>query len=197
MSRPYQIVQPVGLKESLRSYLEPGRYALTPKAGWVPLQRLCLWVLDRIGAQAYATSVEYSTYTIDAQTFQENLYEQRRSLFQTFNSEVDYVLVGREDYMEIMHSAAPLVGVLLTPPSRARRADRLRLPREGGPLDEGCARGAEGAAVKPRLDWERQEHITPLVNEVTGKRYPITEGRHTLSTAAYVERFCALNHLKT
>lgn len=68
------------------------------------LQRLCVWVLRKLRAYAQKDTVEIQRAVIDADTFMGRLFKQRRSLVEAFNSEPDRLLIGCEDYAELMNS---------------------------------------------------------------------------------------------
>ena len=74
------------------------------------LQKLCFWILTKLGA-FYVEDIKQSKITrhvINPNKFMEKLYQQHRSLFQHFDCNADMVLIGAEDYAQLMEEAITL-----------------------------------------------------------------------------------------
>ena len=74
------------------------------RAQW--LQRLAWRFLNWRGSldQAYEPKITVTRHAIDADKFMERIYKQRASLFDAFHKEGQRLLIGAEDYADLMCS---------------------------------------------------------------------------------------------
>ena len=66
------------------------------------LQKLCFCVLRKLGAFCVSEGVTIERHTLDARTFMERLFKQQEGLRQFFNMRPTKLLIGAEDYGELM-----------------------------------------------------------------------------------------------
>ena len=91
MRNTYQISF-VDLKQSLCPY--------TPK--WWDRPR---WFVVRLlGGECPYDTVKVTTFPIDGDDFADRLFRQKRALFDTFGKEAQVILIGGEDYRDLMSS---------------------------------------------------------------------------------------------
>lgn len=69
------------------------------------LQKVCCWVLRKLGAYRIDTQTKIEYRTIDADTFMDRIAEQRASVFELLNCQPKELLIGAQDYAELMHEA--------------------------------------------------------------------------------------------
>lgn len=69
------------------------------------LQKACFWLLGKIGAYDHGETVTYVRHRIEARTFMDRLFKQRAQLLSFFNREPKRLLIGAEDYAEMMQTA--------------------------------------------------------------------------------------------
>lgn len=84
-----------------------GGYKLKPRGRLQWLQRLAWRFLEwrRALDTTYREVVEVSQHRIDADTFMERIALQNESLLNAFNREGKQLLIGSEDYAEMMHES--------------------------------------------------------------------------------------------
>ena len=70
------------------------------------LQRICLWVLRKLGAHHMRDTVTIRRHRLDAKTFMERLFKQRAELARLLNREPKRLLIGSDDYFEMMNETA-------------------------------------------------------------------------------------------
>lgn len=91
MRNTYQISF-VDLKQSLCLY---------PPKWW---DRPRWFVVRFLGGECPYDTVKVSTFHIDGDDFADRLFKQKRALFDTFGKEAQVILIGGEDYRELMKS---------------------------------------------------------------------------------------------
>lgn len=71
------------------------------------LQRLCIWTLRKIGAFACTEFVTYERHVIgkNGRRFMDRLFDQMHNLQDSFDREPKRLLIGAEDYAELMKEA--------------------------------------------------------------------------------------------
>ena len=84
-------------------------YRFNEWAGWVPVQRLCFWLLRKIGAFAYVDTVKTSTHVLDTDKFMENVDRQRRGLLDMYDLYGERLLIGVEEYQDFMSNNAEYI----------------------------------------------------------------------------------------
>jgi hypothetical protein len=70
--------------------------------GWKFIQRLCFWILDRIGAYKWVEEITYKRHTIDTGSFMEKLFRQMDELRGHFNRKPKRLLIGAIDFYQLM-----------------------------------------------------------------------------------------------
>jgi hypothetical protein len=83
-----------------RSYI-PDTYQFRRDRGWVWLQRLALWALRKIGAQAFRDDQTVVRHTIDTRKFLDALVRQRAEIMALYHRRGERLLVGYEEFREI------------------------------------------------------------------------------------------------
>lgn len=81
-------------------------YKFKPKGRGQWLQRIAWRFLQWCGAmdQAYEPTTTYTRHEVKADKFMEQIYKQRRFLFDQFDREPKRLLIGAEDYADLMSS---------------------------------------------------------------------------------------------
>lgn len=71
------------------------------------LQRLCLWVLRRLGCYAQHETVRIDRHYIGwkGNSFMERLWERKKLIWGSFDMEPTRLLIGAEDYARLMQEA--------------------------------------------------------------------------------------------
>ena len=69
------------------------------------LQKVCCWVLRKLGAYRVDTQTKIEYRTIDADTFMGRVAKQHASVFELLNRRPKELLIGAQDYAELMHEA--------------------------------------------------------------------------------------------
>lgn len=69
------------------------------------LQKACFFVLRKLRAFSVSEAVDVERRTIDAGTFMSRLFEQRESVTQLLGRRPTMLLIGAEDYAELMREA--------------------------------------------------------------------------------------------
>ena len=82
-------------------------YKIKPKGRAQWLQRLAWRFLNRCGAleQAYEPTVNVTRHLVDADTFIHRLLKQKRNLLEHFHKDGQRLIIGSEDYAELMCSS--------------------------------------------------------------------------------------------
>jgi len=86
--------------------VRPDSYEFKPVRYFKWLQRIMWKYLMVMGSlrETYDQFYEVTTHLIDADTFMERLYKQNESLYREFKKEGSKILIGSEDYAELMNS---------------------------------------------------------------------------------------------
>ena len=100
-----QIVEFVSMREVRTTYEKKDVYQLRKDrpARW--LQKVCLWVLRKLGAYHIVDDVKIERYVIDADNFMSRLYKQQGVLLR-LDMDPTHLLIGAEDYAELMREVA-------------------------------------------------------------------------------------------
>ena len=67
------------------------------------LQKACCWVMGKLGAYRRDTQTKIEYRTIDADSLITRIAKQRESVFELTNREPRELLIGAQDYAELMH----------------------------------------------------------------------------------------------
>jgi hypothetical protein len=90
------------LHEGLKPVPDAYMFRADRPARW--LQRTCLWILSKLGATAHIATAEVRRVRLDGEGFMARLYAQKRELFDQFGYDASTLLIGSEDYEELMES---------------------------------------------------------------------------------------------
>lgn len=66
------------------------------------LQKVCCWVLGKLGAYRRDTQTKIEYRTIDADNFMTRIAKQHASVFELLNRKPKKLLIGAQDYAELM-----------------------------------------------------------------------------------------------
>jgi len=80
----------------------PTKFQFRVELGWLWMQKLCFWILRKIGAQAIEFDTKISRLDIQYKTLIEAINKQRAELFTQYALEGKYLLMGAQDYAELM-----------------------------------------------------------------------------------------------
>lgn len=72
------------------------------------LQKVCFYILRKLRAFYIGESVIVERHTLDAKTFMERLFRQRDGIERFFNIRPTKLLIGAEDYAELMREVATM-----------------------------------------------------------------------------------------
>jgi hypothetical protein len=70
------------------------------------LQKVCFFVLRKLQAFYISDAVTIERHTLDAKTFMERLFKQKDGIERFFNRRPTKLLIGAEDYAELMQEVA-------------------------------------------------------------------------------------------
>ena len=69
------------------------------------LQKACCWVLGKLEAYRQDTQTKIEYRTIDADSFMVRIAKQHSAVFELLNRRPKELLIGAQDYAELMHEA--------------------------------------------------------------------------------------------
>ncbi len=98
------IVEFIETKETRVPYQMKDTYALRKDKPFFWLQRLCCWTMGKLGAYDVGEKITYTSHTIDTRSFVERLFRQTDHLTGHFNRRPTKILIGSEDFAEMMGS---------------------------------------------------------------------------------------------
>ena len=70
------------------------------------LQKVCLFMLRKLGAYHIGETVVIERHEIDDEAFMRRIFEQKMNLYRFFDMEPKELLIGAEDYAEMMDETA-------------------------------------------------------------------------------------------
>lgn len=105
--RNYQEIAFVGHEEVSFSFEDESAFQYRDDRGWMWVQRACFGVLRKLGCFYQRGRTEIRMMQIDADTFMERLWEQKRQIFELFGKEGTTLLIGRTDYEDLMYDLPP------------------------------------------------------------------------------------------
>lgn len=79
------------------------RFRYRPDRGWLLVQRLCFWILDKLGCYAIDHKVEFRSVRIEGDKLLQGLMRQQENLIQHYHVHGERVLVGSKQFCEIMN----------------------------------------------------------------------------------------------
>lgn len=97
-----QRIEFIEYKERHVKFRREDVFAINPKKKALWLQKVCVWVLKKLECQWWDEKTEFTRHAIDANSFAENLYKQKAALFSYFNEDSQTLLIGSEDYSQLM-----------------------------------------------------------------------------------------------
>ncbi|MGZ3235767.1 MAG: hypothetical protein ACXU8A_00155 [Burkholderiaceae bacterium] len=100
----YREVEFVSLREKNVSFVRNDVFALNKHKKHYWLQKICIRILERLDCQWQDTKVETTRIRIDPEEFMNKLYAQKAELFKQFNKDGTKLLIGAQDYEELMCS---------------------------------------------------------------------------------------------
>lgn len=100
----YKVIEFVEHRQHTRTVQVVDAFELRRDRPAVWLQRLCLWVLAKLKCYSSKDTVTVTRHLVDGKTFMERLFKQKRALTEGFGLEPKTLLIGGEDYQELMGS---------------------------------------------------------------------------------------------
>lgn len=100
-----QTIEFVALTELRRSFDNPDAFQYRKDRPLPWLQKACFFVLKKLRAFSIDKAVTIERHTIEARTFLERLLKQQESVMQLLGKRPTLLLIGAEDYAELMHEA--------------------------------------------------------------------------------------------
>lgn len=85
-----------------RLRIKPNSYRVRHDRRAVWLQRACCWILEKLRANDDEITVEIQQVELDGGKFIERIFKQSNSLREMFDREPKELLIGSEDYRELM-----------------------------------------------------------------------------------------------
>lgn len=81
------------------------QFELRPERGYVWIQRLCIWLLTKIGAYATGPMTTIARHDVgkEGDTFMMNLMRCQHAILGSFDRDPKEVLIGPEEYATLMH----------------------------------------------------------------------------------------------
>lgn len=98
------LIEFVQTKEQRTPYFRKDTYCFRKDRPYHRLQRLCCWIMAKLQAYDTGENITYTRHTIDTQTFMERLFRQQDHLLGYFNRKPTRMLIGAEDFAEMMGS---------------------------------------------------------------------------------------------
>lgn len=65
------------------------------------LQKLCFFVLGKIGSYSIGEKFSYTSHSIDTLDLMENLYKQKRGILDLYNVKGERLLIGNDEYVKL------------------------------------------------------------------------------------------------
>lgn len=96
------LIEFVQIKEQRTPYFRKDAYTFCKDRPYHWLQRLCCWIMGKLKAYDSGEKIAYTRQTIDTQTFMERLFRQQDHLLGYFNRKPTRLLIGAEDFAEMM-----------------------------------------------------------------------------------------------
>lgn len=86
--------------------MNPDVYEFTPGQGWTWLQRICFWILKKIGANHYDTKVDIKRVEINLNELTDAVLRQAAEVYERENKKPAYLIIGRKQEMELTRQAS-------------------------------------------------------------------------------------------
>lgn len=66
------------------------------------IQKICFWILRKIGAYRWDSNLTYKKHTINPQSFMERLFKQNAHLQREFGAKPSQLFIGSEDFASVI-----------------------------------------------------------------------------------------------
>lgn len=99
----HQLVEFYTTKRTNHSIIHDDAYALRNDRKHVWLQRICISILRKLGAFATSTGTRIEHHRFDAGDFLDRLHHQQRNVFDTFAHDAHTLLMGTDEFDEMMN----------------------------------------------------------------------------------------------
>ena len=99
----------IDIRRHISVRIEPDAFSFDKKHGYVWLQRACFSILRRLGCYAQMESVTVTRHHVghEGRAFMDRLYASKLSVFRYLEREPKTLLIGAEDFQQLMREAAP------------------------------------------------------------------------------------------
>lgn len=91
---------------TFKTVTDNNAFAVREDRPYLWLQKACCWVLGKLGAHRRDTQTKIEYRTIDADSFMVRIAEQHASVFELLNRRPKKILIGAQDYAELMHETS-------------------------------------------------------------------------------------------
>ena len=95
-------VEFVALRQTKEMLELKDKFELRTDMPMVWLQKICFFILKKLKAFSQKETIKYDRVVINTGSFMDQIFEQRHELLKFFNLEPDRLLIGSEDYAELM-----------------------------------------------------------------------------------------------
>lgn len=102
----YQEIEFVSLSNKRIRFDDTEAFQLRQDRPAIWIQKVCFFVLRKLRAFHVGERIEIERHRIDASTFMDRLFKQRYGIEQFFNMRPTRLLIGSEDYADIMREVA-------------------------------------------------------------------------------------------
>lgn len=89
-------------RKTLVSTPSPDSFTLRKDRKHLWLQKAALWVLAKLDARKIDEAMAYTRHVIDSDDFMKKLFESKRAIFDACHEHPETLLIGPEEYREIM-----------------------------------------------------------------------------------------------
>lgn len=79
-------------------------FCVTPARGWMPVQRLCFWILRKLQCHWSEKVSTVRRHVINPSSFTENLHRQNKGLLEHAHQQGRHILIGSGDFAALMDS---------------------------------------------------------------------------------------------
>jgi hypothetical protein len=80
------------------------RFAFNEKIGWLWVQRLLFYILEKLGCQAYDEVLDVQRHIINPKSTVEHIAEQYAEALSLYAYKGEYLLIGPEQYAQFTHN---------------------------------------------------------------------------------------------
>jgi hypothetical protein len=85
----------------------PEAFTFRADKKWPRLQRLCLWILRRLGAHDLGERIEMRRHVIHPEDLTEAIYRQEEQILDLFHHRGSRILIGPEEWERFLHDTPP------------------------------------------------------------------------------------------